>query len=180
MPVSVIVFGPDDTTLAKFTTDGEELTKSVSQTPETSEGTHIYDALVGRRRPLATRGSGERRSSCSPTARTWVARLPVRKRSPHLRARAQRVYSVGLRSPQYDPEALASVARRSGGATRKLANPAELAAIFTEIGTDLASEYEVTYRLAAAAERPRQRRPDGRRSDGHGEVHDPAADALER
>ena len=39
-----------------------------------------------------------------------------------------------------------SVARRSGGRYAEAANPAELAAIFTEIGTDLASEYEVTYR----------------------------------
>ena len=41
-----------------FTTDGEELTKSVAQTPETSEGTHIYDALIeATERALTSRGS---------------------------------------------------------------------------------------------------------------------------
>ena len=44
--MAIIVFGPDDNVLTKFTTDANELAQSVSKTPVTSEGTHIYDALV--------------------------------------------------------------------------------------------------------------------------------------
>jgi tight adherence protein B len=57
-----------------------------------------------------------------------------------------RVISIGLKSPQYDPQALRAVSQRSSGTYVEAAKPAELAAIFAEIGTDLASEYEVTYR----------------------------------
>ena len=46
LPVSVVVFGPDDNVLASFTTDGEDLTSAVAQAPPLAEGTHIYDALI--------------------------------------------------------------------------------------------------------------------------------------
>ena len=146
MPVSVIVFGPDDTTLATFTTDGEELTKSVAQTPETSEGTHIYDALIEATEAVTDQGL-RRATIVLLSDGTDVGSEATRAEAlTALAGASTRVYSVGLRSPQYDPEALASVARRSGGRYAEAANPAELAAIFTEIGADLASEYEVTYR----------------------------------
>jgi tight adherence protein B len=146
MPVSVVVFGPDDTTLAKFTTDGEELTRSVSQTPETSEGTHIYDALIEATEAVTDQGL-RRATIVLLSDGTDVGSEASRAEAlTALAGASTRVYSVGLRSPQYDPETLVSVARRSGGRYAEAASPAELAAVFTEIGTDLASEYEVTYR----------------------------------
>jgi tight adherence protein B len=146
MPVSVIVFGPDDSTLAEFTTEANELAGAVAETPATSEGTHIYDALIEateavtaqelRRATIVLLSDGTDIGSEASRAEALAA----------LASTSTRVYSVGLRSPQYDPDTLVSVARRSGGRYAEAARPAELAAIFTEIGTDLASEYEVTYR----------------------------------
>ena len=57
-----------------------------------------------------------------------------------------RVISVGLSSPQYDPATLKSLANRTGGRYVETATPAELQPIFQEIGQQLSSEYEVTYR----------------------------------
>jgi len=146
MPVSVVVFGPDDTVLAEFTTDTNELASSVAATPATSEGTHIYDALIEATESVASQGL-RRATVVLLSDGTDVGSEASRAEAlTALAATSVRVYSVGLRSSQYDPATLQSVARRSGGRYAEAAQPAELAAIFTEIGTDLASEYELTYR----------------------------------
>jgi tight adherence protein B len=146
MPVSVVVFGPDDSTLAEFTTDADELAASVAERPATSEGTHIYDALIEATEAVTAQGL-RRATVVLLSDGTDIGSEATRAEAlTALASTSTRVYSVGLRSPQYDPDTLVSVARRSGGRYAEAARPAELAAIFTEIGTDLASEYEVTYR----------------------------------
>ena len=56
MPVSVIVFGPDDAVLANFTTDKATLAAAVADTPPTAEGTHIYDALIEASQAVEAQG----------------------------------------------------------------------------------------------------------------------------
>ena len=146
MPLSVVVFGPDDTVLAEFTTDAGELASSVAGTPATSEGTHIYDALIEATEAVTSQGL-RRATIVLLSDGTDVGSEASRAEAlTALAATSTRVYAVGLRSPQYDPGTLQSVSRRSGGRYAEAARPAALAAIFTEIGADLASEYEVTYR----------------------------------
>ena len=146
MPLSVVVFGPDDAVLAEFTTDASELAGSVAETPETAEGTHIYDALISATESVSSQGL-RRATIVLLSDGTDVGSEASRAEAlTALAATSTRVYSVGLRSPQYDPATLQSVARRSGGRYAEAARPEELAAIFTEIGTDLAREYELTYR----------------------------------
>ena len=57
-----------------------------------------------------------------------------------------RIISIGLKSDQYTPQTLKTLARRTGGSYIEADNPAALAAIYTEIGQQLSREYEVTYR----------------------------------
>ena len=146
LPVAIVVFGPDDNVLADFTTDGEELAAAVAETPTTAEGTHIYDALV--RISALTNAQGlERTTVVLLSDGTDVG--SDASRADALTAAANesiRVISVGLSSPQYDPETLQSLANRTGGTYVETATPAELQPIFQEIGQQLSSEYEVTYR----------------------------------
>jgi len=146
MPVSVVVFGPDETVLAEFSTDGAELTAAVAKTPVTSEGTHIYDALIEATEAVTDQGLRRATIVLLSDGTDVGSEASLAEAQEALAATNTRVYSVGLRSPQYAPDSLQSVSRRSGGRYAEAAQPAELAAIFTEIGTDLASEYEVTYR----------------------------------
>ena len=146
MPVSVVVFGPDETVLADFTTDGEELAAAVANAPATSEGTHIYDALIEATESIQDQGLRRATIVLLSDGTDVGSEASLAEAQQALAAASTRVYSVGLRSPQYAPDSLQSVSRRSGGRYAEAAQPAELAAIFTEIGADLASEYEVTYR----------------------------------
>ena len=153
LPVSVVVFGPDDTVLAEFTTDGEELTAAVAQAPPLAEGTHIYDALIN----VADQAKDE------ALERTTVVLLSDGTDVGSAAGRAEalealdeanvRVFSVGLKSKQYDPATLQAVAQRTGGRYAESSSPAALEPIFEEIGQQLSSEYEVTYRSVLPPER---------------------------
>ncbi len=63
-----------------------------------------------------------------------------------------RVIAIGLKSDQYTPATLKTLANRTGGSYIEADNPAALAAIYTEIGQQLSSEYELSYRSLQAAE----------------------------
>jgi tight adherence protein B len=146
LPVAIVVFGPDDNVLSDFTTDEAALTKAVSTTPATSEGTHIYDALVDAVNKAKDKG----------LERTTVVLLSDGTDSGSSTSRAEalqaaadqhvRVISVGLSSPQYNSETLKALALRTGGRYVETATPAELQPIFKEIGQQLSNEYELTYR----------------------------------
>jgi len=146
MPVSVIVFGPDESVLASFTTDKATLAAAAAKTPLTAEGTHIYDALVEASQSVQAQGL-ERATIVLLSDGTDIGSEASRAEAlAALDAANVRIISVGLKSPQYDPQTLRAVSQRSGGRYAEAAKPAELAAIFSDIGSDLANEYELTYR----------------------------------
>ena len=146
LPVAIVVFGPDDTVLTDFTADARQLKDAVSQTPPTSEGTHIYDAL-GRVSELVKKQELQRATVVLLSDGTDVGSDATRAEA--LQAAGEqnmRIISVGLRSPQYDPETLKALANRTGGTYVETATPAELKPIFQEIGQRLSREYELAYR----------------------------------
>jgi tight adherence protein B len=146
LPVAVIAYNPEITVLTDFTTDTEQLAQAVGTTPSTAEGTHIYDALIEASELAEEKGY----------ARTTAVLLSDGHRRGVQASRADalaalneanvRVISVGLRSPQYDPETLLSMARNTGGAYVESATPKDLESIFSAIGQQLSNEYVLTYR----------------------------------
>jgi tight adherence protein B len=146
LPVAVIAYNDEITVLTNFTTSGTDLSAAVSKTPTLAEGTKIYDALIeaaelakdaGHARTTAVLLSdGHRRGVQASRAETLQA----------LNDANVRVISVGLTSPQYDPETLQSMARRTGGTYVESATPKQLEPIFTAIGQQLSNEYVVSYR----------------------------------
>jgi tight adherence protein B len=146
LPVAIIVFGPDDSVLSNFTTDSAELQQAVAKTPATSEGTHIYDALINAVNKAKDQGL-ERTTIVLLSDGTDVGSTASRAEALEAATGANvRVISVGLSSPQYDSATLKSLAGGTGGRYVETATPAELQPIFQEIGQQLSNEYEVTYR----------------------------------
>ena len=179
LPVAVIAFNPDDHGPHRLHDGlGTELSAAVAKTPPTAEGTHIYDALIE-----AAQAGGGRRDYERTTVvllSDGIDAVSRQRRAEALQALNDanvRVISVGLQSPQYDPETLKSLARRTGGTYVESATPAELEPIFTAIGQQLSNEYEVTLPVASSG---RTCRPssavDGRGlACGNGELHDAGA-----
>jgi VWFA-related protein len=146
LPVAIVVFGPSDDVLSDFTTNSADLAAAVSETPPTAEGTHIYDALIQVSDLVKTQGL-ERATVVLLSDGTDVGSDATRAEALQAADDANiRVISVGLDSPQYDPETLKALAGGTGGTYVESATPAELEPIFTEIGQQLSSEYEITYR----------------------------------
>jgi len=156
LPVAIVVFGPDDTVLTDFTTDAEELTAAVAETPELAEGTHIYDALISASEMAREEGL-ERTTVVLLSDGTDIgSESSLSTALTALDEASARVTSVGLRSRQYDPATLRAVAARTGGSYAESASPAALETIFEQIGQRLSNEYEVTYRSILPPERKAQ------------------------
>lgn len=145
MPVAVVVFGPDDTVLVDFTKSQSELVAAVAKVPPLAEGTHIYDALT-RATELAEAAGLERSTVVLLSDGTDVGSDASRADALSALDEANvRVISVGLRSKQYNPEALKSIAQRTGGTYAESASPAALGPIFSQISSRLSNEYTLRY-----------------------------------
>ena len=145
LPVAVVVFGPDDSVLVDFTKSGAELAAAVANAPALAEGTHIYDALV-RVSELAQESGLERTTVVLLSDGTDVGSDASRAEALEALDDGNiRVISVGLRSKQYDPAALKSIASNTGGTYSESASPAALGPIFARISSRLSSEYTLRY-----------------------------------
>ena len=146
LPVAVMAFNPEQTELAGFTTDAAELAQAVGTTPALGEGTEIYDTLV-QAAEMATSEGLQRATVVLLSDGTDIGSESGRAEAiAALEDANVRVLSVGLSSPQYDPETLQALARNTGGTYVETATPEELAPQFAAIGNRLSSEYLVTYR----------------------------------
>jgi tight adherence protein B len=146
LPVAVMAFGPDQSVVTDFTTDKAELAAAVANAPPLAEGTHIYDALVDAAQ-LAKNGGLERATVVLLSDGTDVGSEASRTEAlQRLSESSVRVFSVGLKSKQYDPEALKAIAQGTGGTYAESASPAALESIFSEISARLSREYLVSYR----------------------------------
>jgi VWFA-related protein len=146
MPLAIFAFNDEQDELTGFTTDDATLNEAVAVAPELAVGTTIYDSLVlasemaldqGLRRATIILLSDGNDVGSEADAATALAALESAN---------ARVISVGLSSPQYDPQTLNTIAVSTGGRYVETATPAELAPVFANIGTQLSNEYLVTYR----------------------------------
>ena len=146
LPVAVVAFNPEQTELTGFTTDGAKLNEALANAPALGEGTEIYDTLILASK-MATNQGLRRATAVLLSDGTDIGSEAGRADAiGELDTANVRVISVGLSSPQYDPETLKALAQRTGGTYVQTATPAELAPVFQEIGNRLSSEYLITYR----------------------------------
>ncbi|MGH3078532.1 MAG: VWA domain-containing protein [Gaiellaceae bacterium] len=154
LPLAIIAFNPNVNVLSEFTTDREDLAAAVAETPSTAEGTHIYDALI-----KASEMAGD-----EDQARTTIVLLSdganydtsessLAEALSALEEANVRVISIGLKSDQYTPQTLQTLAARTGGSYIEALTPASLAQIYSEVSAKLSNEYEVTYRSVLPPER---------------------------
>jgi tight adherence protein B len=130
LPVAVVVFGPDDTVLQDFTKSAPELQAAVASNPTLAEDSGLPRATV----VLLSDGTDVGSDASRAEALAALEDANVR------------VISVGLKSSQYAPEALRSIAQDTGGTYAESTTPAQLEQIFGQISSRLSSEYTLAYR----------------------------------
>jgi tight adherence protein B len=146
LPVAVIAYNPEITVLTDFTRDSAELSAAVAEAPATAEGTRIYDALIEAARLAEQQGYARTTAVLLSDGHRRGVQATLDETLAALRDANIRVISVGLQSPQYDPETLQSVSKATGGTYVESATPEQLEPIFTTIGQQLSNEYVVSYR----------------------------------
>jgi len=147
--VGIVAFNSDVTVVQAPTASAEALGASLAHPPQLAYGTHIYDAVrasldVLKKAHVATASmivlsDGVDVGSETPLADAIVA----------ARQQGVRVFTVGLRSATYDPEPLQKLATDTGGAYYEAESAVDLAPIYQDLGSRLASQYLLEYTSSA-------------------------------
>jgi tight adherence protein B len=148
--VAIVAFNSEATVVLPFTTDAGAIERALAEPPPLAEGTNLYDAvdtalsLIDEAKIGA--GSVVVLSDGSDTG-SRVDEGSVLARAEDGRVR---IFSVGLRSGAFNPVALEALA--VGGHYSEATSAADLEAVFSALGAELANEYLLTYRSLARAE----------------------------
>jgi tight adherence protein B len=147
--IGLLAFNSQIHLLEQPTLSGARLSGALSRPPALAYGTHIFDALdralaVLKRAELST-GAIVLLSDGADVGSTQNLEAVVAQ----AQAQHVRIFTVGLRSPAFDPALLRSLAQRSGGSYSEAASSAELKPIYAALAQRLASEYLIQYRSAA-------------------------------
>ena len=148
--IGVVAFNSKATVLAGPGDGAEALAGALSKPPRLAYGTHIYDALGTALQELAgtevSSGSIVLLSDGADTGSKLAQRqLVARARSQHVR-----IFTVGLRSRTFKPDALRRIARGTGGSYFEAASLSDLVSIYDSLGRRLSTEYVLRYRSSYA------------------------------
>jgi tight adherence protein B len=147
--IGIVAFNSKISVLSDLTRDGPALRRTLATQPPLAYGTRIYDALA-RSLGLLRDAKLSSGSIVVLSDGADIGSLHTIDEAVALAKKQQvRIFTVGLRSGAYDPAPLRSIAERTGGAYAEARSAAELAAIYAELGAQLADEYLVRYRSAA-------------------------------
>jgi tight adherence protein B len=151
--VGIVVFNRTTVVTLPFTTDTSQIEAALAETPKLAGGTHVYDAVVRAVEMLQgakiAAGSVIVLSDGADTGSSHSLEDAVATAThAHIR-----VFSVGLRSRAFTPEALQHLANRAGGEYSEARNPGDLKPIFDRLGARLTDEYLIRYRSDAPPNR---------------------------
>jgi tight adherence protein B len=144
--VAVVTFNKNSNVVQEFTTDTNDIVRALAHQPELAYGTHLYDAVDESLSLLhdkgITAGSVVVLSDGADTgSKASKDDVVAAAKAGHVR-----VFAIGLRSKHFQPAALESLARGTGGDYSEASSAADLSQIYDQLGTRLAHEYLLTYR----------------------------------
>jgi tight adherence protein B len=148
--VGIVAFNSEVSVLQAPTDDPGLLAKALSAPPEVAYATRIMDAvdeslgLLARAR--LSSGSIVLLSDGADVGSTRsIDQVLAKARSRHVR-----IFSVGLRSRDFEAASLRRLAAGTGGSYAEASSPEQLAPIFEALGERLSGEYLLTYRSNVA------------------------------
>ena len=144
--LAVVTYNLSPTVVLPFTTDQPKIDRALSVQPPFVYGTHIYDAVVhslGELRKahinagtLVLLSDGQEQRGRNDVAKHETAEsAAAAARAAHVR-----IFAVGLRSRLSNLETLRKLARETGGRYVETTSIAQLAAIYNDLGPQLAND----------------------------------------
>lgn len=148
--IALVTFNSTTTVALPLTSDKDQITAALAGTPELATGTHIYDALVQAATLLensgVSAGSIVLLSDGEDVGSTTSRETAIET----LNGARTRVFTVGLNSRQFSPEALQEIAAGTGGTYAEASGAAGLKQIYSQLGYTLSNEYLLRYRSLAS------------------------------
>jgi tight adherence protein B len=147
--LGIVAFNSTPTVVLPLTTDPAKINAALAKPTPLNVGTHIYDAVETAVTMLKSSNIG----AGSIVVLSDGADTGSEKNLGEVAAEAQqahiRIFSVGLRSRFFDKQTLEALSAQGGGRYAEAKAAADLADIYSSLGTQLASEYLIRYRSLA-------------------------------
>jgi tight adherence protein B len=151
--IGVVAFNRRASVVLRPTTDDDAIAKALATPPRLANGTHIYDGVDSALSVLEKSDvSIGTVIVLSDGADTGSARSASAVAAEARKARV-RVFTVGIRSPQFTSAPLRKLGARTSGAYAEATSTADLARVYAQLGTKLAREYVLRYRSEAGPNR---------------------------
>ena len=146
--LGVVTFNAALRTVLEPTTNAHAIEQALARPPQVASGTRIWDA-VDRSIELL-RATGVRAGSVVVLSdgRDTRSRVTPQQVAADARAAAVRIFTVGLRSPQFDPEPLRQISLATGGAYAETSSGG-LVQVYAALAERFAREYVVAYSSVA-------------------------------
>jgi tight adherence protein B len=144
--LALLTFNSSTKLVLPFTGSQPRIDNALAGSPRLALGTNLYDA-VGQAIPVI-QGAGLETGAVvllSDGADTGSS-LTLDQVAKLAQGAHVRIFTVGLHSSAFRPEALQQLAAATGGSFSQAANASELAPIYDQLGLTLANQYLVTYR----------------------------------
>jgi tight adherence protein B len=155
--MAVVTYNVTPTVALPFTTDGQKIAAALATPPPYVYGTHLYDAVMASLKliqdahikagSIVLLSDGQEAPAHHETGtHATEAVAAAAARDAHVR-----VFTVGLRSRLSKLGALKRLASDTGGEYAEAKTADQLARIYDQLGSKLASEYLIRYRSLAKA-----------------------------
>jgi tight adherence protein B len=147
--LGVVAFNNAATVVLPLTTDQAQIDAALEKPPALNNGTRIYDAVQTAVSMLKDKGIGAGSivvlsDGADTGSNKSLGEVAQNARDAHIR-----VFSVGLRSRFFDKQPLQQFATLGGGRYSEANGAGDLAGIYSQLGSQLASEYLIRYRSLA-------------------------------
>ena len=152
--VAIISFNSKVTVLLPFTKSQKDIDAALAKAPRLAEKTHIYDALAQALGLMQDNQIAAGAVVLLSDGKDIGSKATLAAVTQDLTKNHVRVFSVGLRSPQFDAQTLQTVATATGGKYTEASSAQALKPIFDRLGSELASEYLITYRSLIGPNKP--------------------------
>jgi len=151
--MGLVAFNRRASVLLAPTTDDDAIEKALAKPPGLSAGTHLYDGIDSALALLnasdVSVGTVIVLSDGADTgSRASAAAVSAEARKAHIR-----VFTVGIRSPQFTSAPLKKLGTRTSGAYAEATSTADLARVYAQLRSRLANEYVLTYRSSVGLNR---------------------------
>ena len=148
-PLGLVTFNSEATLAMPLTVDAFEIQEGLARPPETRPETHLYDAGlkavdVIREANLPGGFVVVLSDGADYGSEATLATLANAAREANVR-----IYTVGLQSARFDPDALTLLAESAGGTYSEAGSPQDLSAIYSTLSAELSNAYLLSYRSAA-------------------------------